>query len=406
MVQETDKLYRKKLKAFDYYYDFYDHFIARTGGSRFVDILDQSAFFLPLTDNTQGAVDLVLSRGTGVATFTRATTAWTKLPSGLWKSVASGVARSSYLGANTAVGAYGGYLAENAGTQLVTPTASIRDMTNAAWAVVTMTTAKTATGIDGVVNSASTITATGANSTILQTLVAAASSRTYSAFVRRKTGTGTCLLKSGAATLDITALINTTTYTRVSLTDSTLNTSFGIQINTSGDALEVDFNQFESGAFATSPMDAQGAVRNTDALTYSYAGNALNTIGTVYAEVSAVGGIIAGTSQVVQLTDGTGQILSFDSATNVMMFDGTNNPIKSGLSSTLTASRKRAGSWGSGLSVTGDGLSPATSAFDGTMGAGGGNIFIVPVFTSYLTVKNVRIWTTQLPDATLSNITQ
>jgi hypothetical protein len=102
MDQETDKLYRKKLRLFD----LYDHFIGRSGGSRFVSILDQAAFFVPLTDNTQGAVDLVPLIGTGPATFTRASSAWTKLPSGLWKSVASGVPRSCYIGLNTAVDSY------------------------------------------------------------------------------------------------------------------------------------------------------------------------------------------------------------------------------------------------------------------------------------------------------------
>ena len=148
---------------------------------------DGVIFDLPLSDAGAGTVNTlpVFAAGSYTATFTRATVAWTKLSTGLWASVATGVARSCYLGANTAVGAYGGYFAEAAGTQLVTPTASIRDMTDASWVAVTCTKAKTATGIDGAANSASTLTATGATATVLQTLVAAASSRAFSAFVRR-----------------------------------------------------------------------------------------------------------------------------------------------------------------------------------------------------------------------------
>jgi hypothetical protein len=154
------------------------------------------SFNLPLLDLGSGAVNTspVSSLGSGTPTFTRATVAWTKLSSGLWAQVASGTARSYYLGADTTVGAYGGYLPEGAATQLVTPTASIRDMTDASWVKVTMTAAKTATGIDGVSNSATTLTATAGAATILQTLLAAASSRTYSMFMKRRTGTGTVLI--------------------------------------------------------------------------------------------------------------------------------------------------------------------------------------------------------------------
>ena len=103
----------------------------RKSASSTINIFDNADFVLPLLDLGNGAVNTVLARGTGSATYTRATTAWTKLASGLWRSVASGTARSAYIGLNTAVSAYGGYFAEGAGTQLVTPTASIRDMTDA-----------------------------------------------------------------------------------------------------------------------------------------------------------------------------------------------------------------------------------------------------------------------------------
>ena len=242
------------------------------------------AFELQFADLGAGVVSTVEAITTATPTFTRATVAWTKLSTGLWKEIASGSPRSFYSGFTTAVGTYLGYLAEGAGIQLVTPTASIRDMTDASWVKVTVTAAKDAIGIDGVANSASTLTATGATATILQTLVALATSRTYSAWVRRKTGTGTIILRQGTATLDITASINSTTYTRVELNDNELNVTYGFQINTSGDAIEVDFNQFEAGAFATTPMASAGAARNADVLTYLTSGWLNASAGTVFSQ--------------------------------------------------------------------------------------------------------------------------
>jgi len=176
-----------------------------------------------------------------------------------------------------------GYWPWPAATQLVTPTADIRDMTGAGWVKVTMTTAYTSVGIDGAANSATRCTASGANSTILKTLTAAASSRTYSTFIRRVTGTGTILLKQGATTVDITSLLNTVSYTRVELNASVLDVAYGIQINTSGDAIDVDFNMFEAGSVATPPIETAGATRNADVDSYQTTGMSVSA-GTIYLE--------------------------------------------------------------------------------------------------------------------------
>jgi hypothetical protein len=201
------------------------------------------------------------------------------------RRVSSGVWSPYYADGSSIEDSYlDGYLAEAAVSQLVTPTASIRDMTNAAWVKTTMTTALTITGIDGATNSATRCTATGANATVLQTLVAAASSRTYSCYVRRVTGSGTILLVQGGTTTDITSLINSTTYTLVSLTASILNVAFGIQINTSGDAIDVDCNQFESGWNASSRILTAGAARVKDSLTYAASGNSGATGSSMSAE--------------------------------------------------------------------------------------------------------------------------
>ena len=75
-----------------------------------------------MADAGNGAVSIALGYGIGTGTVTRATAAACKLATGLWKlDVASGTLRSHYLGANTAVGPYGGYLSEVAATQLLSP---------------------------------------------------------------------------------------------------------------------------------------------------------------------------------------------------------------------------------------------------------------------------------------------
>lgn len=375
--------------------------------------LNAPAFWLELADAGAGIVNTTpsLANGSPTATFTRATTKWTKLSTGFWKSIASGSPASCYLGAGTAVGAYGGYFPEGAGTQLVTPTASIRDMSDASWVKVSTTAAKTSTGIDGVGSSCSRVTATGANGTILQTLVAAASNRTYSCFIKRVTGTGEIdISEDGTTWTNVTSQINSATFSRVSITVSQLNAAFGLRLVTSGDAIDVDFNQFESGSFASSPMDAAGAVRNVDILTYVSAGNALTATGSTYAEVSQEGS--PSSSVIIAFNNlGAGDPLvdSGASPTQIMIHDGTTQVTKSGLNSTLNGVVKRASSWGaSGLSITGDGLAPATGVFDGSMNLGA-NIYIGAQLNGGNswsgTIKNVRIWTRQLADSQLVSIT-
>lgn len=371
------------------------------------------AFALPLGDLGSGAVNTgpSIALGGTAATFTRATTAWTKLASGLWASVGSGVARSCYLGADTAAGAYGGYLQEAAGTQLVTPTASIRDMTNAAWVKTTMTTAFTSTGISGSANSCTRCTATGANSTILQTLVAAASSRTYSCWIKRITGTGEIdLAQDGATWTNITSQINSTTFTRVSLTASQLNAVFGIRIVTSGDAIDVDFNQFEAGAFATSPMDAAGAVRNQDFLSYPLA-SVRDSQGTCYAEVTREG-VNSGFAPVVGTQSGSGAgntyLGTLAAGNGSCIYDGATF-ISSGTGNSMIGStlRRVASRWGgAAYSAYYENANKASGAYDGSFDAVSIAIGIdtTAAIYHYGTIRNVKLWYTQLTDAQIATI--
>lgn len=128
------------------------------------------------------------------------------------------------------------------------------DLTNAAWAKVNTTAAKDAIGLDGVANSASTLTASANAGTCLQTVTIASAEFTFSVYVKRKTGAGTVEITDNnlVAATDITAALSSTAWTRFSLTRTQANPVLGFRLGTSGDGIEVDYNQLESGAFPTS----------------------------------------------------------------------------------------------------------------------------------------------------------
>lgn len=366
-------------------------------------------------DLGSGAVDTALTRGIGSATFTRATAAAARLSTGLWKlDVASGVARSHYWEFSPGVYTYGGYLAEGARTQLALDP---RDMTTVNWtAGATLTVARDQAGIDGAANTATRLTggAVEATNTILQTLTAAASSRTYSAFIKRITGTGAVSLTQdgGSTWTDISTLLNTTSFVQVQLNASQLNAVFGIRVSTNTDVVDVDCNQFEAGAFASTPIPAAGT-RNADILTYTFAGNAASGAGWSYGELSTFWATSDAAMLAIAFAAGAGTSplmisLTGQASTIIRINDGSVNVEKSGLTSMLTGIRKRASAWGgSGLSITGDGAAVATGVFDGAMGSTGLGIGTGTAGGAqwFGTLKNVRIGTKKPTDAQLVAIT-
>jgi hypothetical protein len=371
---------------------------------------DGLSFALPLRDLGAGAVDTTLALGTGTATFTRATAAAAKLSTGLWKlDVASGVARSQYLGMTTAVGAYGGYLAEGARTNSCLQS---RDLTNVAWTNVTMTTAKTSTGIDGVASSCTRCTAAGANSTLTQAITLVSAAKTFSVWLKRVTGTGVVQisLDNFVTNTDVTALINSSTFTLVQMTQTLANPTVGIRLVTSADAIDVDVAQLEDTAsFASTPIPTTtiAVTRNADVLNYVLAGNADATVGGAYAEVSTLWSTGPTTAGAIMFGTSEGPLRAQAAAdTQILAFDGTTVVSKSGLTAMSTGVRKRASSWGSGISITGDGVAVTAGSFDGSfqttsIGIGCG----ATVAQWFGTVKNARLWTRQISDAALVSIT-
>ncbi len=139
-----------------------------------------------------------------------------------------------------------------------------RDFSHADWIKTTVTAVQDAVGIDGTTN-ASTLTATAGNGTCFHTFTVLSAEFTTSFYVRRKTGTGTIEItdNGGANYTDITSLINSSTYTLVSVTRTQANPQVGFRIVTDTDAIEVDAAQIEEGAVPTSPILTGGATRTS-----------------------------------------------------------------------------------------------------------------------------------------------
>lgn len=130
---------------------------------------------------------------------------------------------------------------------------SCRALINAAWTKSSCTAAYTATGIDGAANSASTLTASGANATCLQSITSTSRARVLSVFLKRRTGTGTVQTTIDGGTTWVTRTLDGT-WQRFQTTVTSTNPSVGVRIVTSGDAIDFDVMQEEDGALATSPI--------------------------------------------------------------------------------------------------------------------------------------------------------
>jgi hypothetical protein len=224
----------------------------------------------------------------GDFTVTRASTKNVIGSNGLYQSVANNVPAFEF----NANGSYRGLLVEPVATNLAL---NSRNLTTASWSATNVTTAQTATGADGGANSATTLTASAGNGTVLQAITSASASRVFSAVVRRRTGTGTVeITQDNGSTW--TAITLTTSFQRFTTSAQTLtNPTVGFRIVTSGDAIDVDFCQAETGSVATSPIVTTGstASRVGDSVTLTGASSLIGqSAGTLYveAETRIIGG--------------------------------------------------------------------------------------------------------------------
>ncbi len=184
-----------------------------------------------------------------IITFVRASEATRFNSAGILQTVGSNVARFNH---DSISGASLGLLIEESRTNNAL---WARDFTNVVWVETNITSAKDATGLDGVANSASTLTAGAANSTTLQTITLASSAYTFSVYVRRKTGSGNIDITddNGTNWTTLTGL-SSTGWTRHGITRTQANPVVGFRIVASGDEIEVDYAGLEGGSFRTSPI--------------------------------------------------------------------------------------------------------------------------------------------------------
>ena len=177
-----------------------------------------------------------------------------------------------------------GLIVEGAAINLCTKP---RNMNDAAWNATNITPAQDAEGVDDVANKASTLTATAANGTIIDDLGSIASAEhTYSARVKRKTGTGRVdiTVDGGSTWQEITALLATGEWERAFVTQTLIDPDVGFRIVTDTDAIIVDMNLAEAGPHPTSEIVTGAATRAANTLTFTVAA----PLGWVFAEPSAM----------------------------------------------------------------------------------------------------------------------
>ena len=182
-----------------------------------------------------------------------------------------------------------------------------RDLTQAAWTLTNASAAKNQTGVDGVANSASSLTATGASATCLQAITLASAQRKQSAYVKRLAGSGVVEMTTDGGTT-WTPVTLTAEWARVSAPAQTLaNPSVGFRLATSGDAIAVDFVQNEAGSVATSAIftAATAVTRSGDDLVMdgtNFSSWFPATEGTIVAEFNSRGPTTAGATSSFALT--------------------------------------------------------------------------------------------------------
>lgn len=159
------------------------------------------------------------------------------------------------------------------------------DFTNASWTKSNMSTSQTATGPDGVANSATILTATAGNATALQAITSASSSRITSMWVKRRTGSGNIDITQNNGT-NWTTVTVTASWTRVNLDAATLtDPTVGIRIVTSGDAVDVFGFQHETDTVVTStiPTTTTTVTRAADIIAAAVSTIPFDTaVGTIY----------------------------------------------------------------------------------------------------------------------------
>lgn len=287
-----------------------------------------------------------------------------------------------------------------------------RDLTNAAWTIGNMAVTKDQIGIDGYPSVCSKLTASSANATILQTIITAAVAASSSAYVKRSVGTGRVFFTrdGGSNWTEITSSINSSTFTRVKIENtSVLNPQIGFKIETSADAIIVDYVQNEAGVEASMPIytTSGAATRNAEVLNYP----ALHNFNTYYN--AAKYGLICATFESLNWTTASGSLVGSSTAglfvsnanSGVQAKDGTNTV--NGPTGIPTGSKKLGVRFDVGtLEAVSDNSWSSVGVYDGDFGQGGESLTWLAICTGCSGyVKDVCIWNTPITNQQVYDIT-
>lgn len=270
-----------------------------------------------------------------------------------------------------------------------------RDLTNAVWVKTNCTAAKTQTGVDGLDNACSLLTATSADATCLQTITTASTPACTGWKVKRSVGTGLIYITrdNGSNWTDITSLINSGTFTLTGIENtSVLNPVVGFKIATSGDAIIVDSGRNHSGTELCEDIFTTTAavIRNAEVLTYQTSGNFSDTAGTILATIKRDNWANGNGSAVGKASFG---LLTSASNSGVQAADGTNTV--SGLAGTPVDQIKLGCRWsGSSLQAFYEDEYGAIGSYDGSFNLS--TIAVMPGTQGY--IRDLAIFNTSLAD--------
>lgn len=197
-------------------------------------------------------------------TFTRTGNAWSFNQAGVLVVSGSNVGRVDY---NNLTHFKNGLYTEPAATDNALYN---EDLTNAVWTKTNATVALNATNVLGAANGASTVTATANNATVTQALTLTSNTSKTSVFLKCVTCTGAISVTQDGGSTYTPFYPPFNTWQREIIGAQTLtNPTVGIKISNSGDVVQVDIFQQESGIFtATSPIPtgSTAVTRNVESL--------------------------------------------------------------------------------------------------------------------------------------------
>jgi hypothetical protein len=327
-------------------------------------------------------------------------------PTTTTQSVASNIVTEA-AGAALAAASLLGYVAENQATNLCLQS---QDFSNASWVKTTVTvTADSTAAPDGSVT-ADTLAATGAIATASQTITVSAVPYAFSVYLKRLAGSGSVALVLDGVVTDVTAQINSSTWSRVVATGTPAAGAkvFSIRISTSGDSVYAWGAQVEAASDASSyvPTTAAAVTRNNDDLRYQKAGNFGEAVGTTYAEsylpVAAVGAY-----QTVLVETAANYGVQRYVNTKVLQNWSPGGQPGTVNTRTVGAVNKSAAAWSgatvsiclNGGAIAAAGFAPYSAAAGIEVGTTGG------VDSIQGSIRNVRFYATRLADAVLQSMT-